>query len=117
MNRTVRVGNARLCAQPSLSDLLEDFVFRLQWLQPAHPADNMRFPNLSRGAVFLGKLARHRICTCAQFWLSSFSNPTKMLYSVKPIAEQNFNFSRWKMGYAYSLKERNILFPALALQS
>lgn len=58
----------------------------------------MMFSNLSKGVVSLGELAGPRVRTCARFWLSSFSNPTEMLHSIKLIAEQNFNFSRWKMG-------------------
>jgi hypothetical protein len=33
-------------------------------------------------------LAWHRNCTCAWFWQSSFSNPTKMLDSAKLIAKK-----------------------------
>lgn len=35
MNRTVRVMNSKLCAQLTLSDALEDVVFRPLWL-PTH---------------------------------------------------------------------------------
>ena len=88
MNRTIRVGNSRLSAQLLLSDVLEDLVFRPPQLPPPHWTDSMKFSNLSNGMVSPGRLAGHRICTCAWFWLSNFSNPVKMLHSIKLIAEK-----------------------------
>lgn len=64
----------------------------------SHRADKMKFSKLWKGVEPPGKLAGHRICGYARFWLSSFSKPTKMLHSVKLIAERDFKVSRWKLG-------------------